>query len=118
MGARVYLGVQVMRQAPQLYYAVVLKEIERVRGAWMYADHPIYSFHTGIPLVPQLGVLPLKRFWAGEMSNERLTAELSACKPEIILLANDRREVPFEELLQRDYRMVYVDRENRLYRRR
>ncbi len=47
MGTRVYLGVQVMRQAPQLYYAVVLGEIEQVKGAWMYADHPIYSFHTG-----------------------------------------------------------------------
>ncbi len=88
-----------MRQAPQLYYAAVLGEIERGERAWMYADHPIYSFHTGIR--SQLGVLPLKRFWAGEMTNERLTAGVSASREEIILLANDGREVPFEELLQR-----------------
>jgi hypothetical protein len=56
IGARIYLEVTVIRHSPQLYYAVVVKEIERVKGdtKFMYADHTIYSFHSGIPMPPQL----------------------------------------------------------------
>lgn len=117
MAARVYLQVSEIRASPQTYYTTVLHQIERLKPSvrLMYADDPIYSFHAGIPMPPQLAVLPLKRFWAGEMSNERLVQELSSAKPSIILLRNDGREVPFEELLTADYRLVYLDPQFRLF---
>ena len=81
----------------------------------MYADQPIYSFHAGIPLPPTLGVVMLKRLWSGEMTNDRINAEMVAYKPGLILLANDTRVVPFKDLMDAEYRLVYQDGDQRLY---
>jgi len=64
---------------------------------------------------PDLGVMPLKRFWSGEMTNERLAEEIASYRPGLILLANDSRPVPFQALLEWDYRLVYYDAADRLY---
>jgi hypothetical protein len=80
----------------------------------MFTDQPIYSFHSGIPVPPHLAMLSLKRFWTGEMTNERLVAELESVKPGIMLLANDSKELPYQDLLIREYQVVYTDDANRL----
>jgi hypothetical protein len=36
-------------------------------------------------------------------------------KPEIILLRNGDRQVPFQSLLENEYRLIYQDEELRLY---
>ena len=64
---------------------------------------------------PNLAVLPLKRFWSGEMSNARVAAEMWGAQPEVILLRNDTREVPFQDLMDAEYRVVYQDTDHRLY---
>lgn len=117
MGARVYLQVASIRNSPQLYTALVLKEIERLKPFthWMYTDQLVYSFHADIPMPPPLAVVPLKRLWTGEMTNTRIAAEMSRFRPEIILLRNDTREVPFQQLLDTEYRMIYQDDRQRLY---
>lgn len=117
MGMRVYLELAGMRDSPQLHAALVLKEIARLKSFchWMYAEPLVYSFHADIPMPPTLAVLPLKRLWAGEMTNERIAAEMSRYKPEVILLPNDTSEVPFQELLEANYRMIYQDDKLRLY---
>ena len=74
MGARVYLQVVGIRRSPQIYTALVLTEVERLKPftKFIYTDDPVYSFHTGIPLPPMLGVISLKRFWSGDLTNVRL----------------------------------------------
>ena len=64
---------------------------------------------------PQLAVVSLKRFWSGEITIEGLVSEISAAKPEMILLPNDGLEVPFQALLQNDYSLIFVDGEHRLF---
>jgi hypothetical protein len=51
MGTRVYLQIAGVRNSPQLYTALVLKEIERLKPftQWMYTDQIVYSFHADIP---------------------------------------------------------------------
>ena len=49
------------------------------------------------------------------MTNARLAAEMSRFKPEIILLRNDTREVPFQDFLDHGYRLIYQDERQRLY---
>jgi hypothetical protein len=117
MGARVYLEVQAMRRAPKLNSSLVLQEIERFKPftEFMFSDQPIYSFHADIPMPPHLAVLSLKRLWSGDMSNASLTAELKVIKPGLILLGNTSGEVPFQELLNGEYRLVYQDHKDRLY---
>ncbi len=117
MGARVYLQVTSIRRSPQIYSAVVLTEVGRLKPftKFMYTDDPVYSFHTGIPLPPKLGVISLKRFWSGDLTNARLAEELEAVKPGILLLKNNSRELPFNELIHAQYRLIYEDADHRLY---
>jgi 4-amino-4-deoxy-L-arabinose transferase-like glycosyltransferase len=117
MGARIYIELSAIRRGPQTYTALVLREIERLKpfARFLYTDQSVYSFHSGIPMPPDLAVLSLKRFWSGDMTNSRLAAEMWAAKPEVILLRNDAREVPFQDLIDAEYRVVYQDTQHRLY---
>jgi len=67
---------------------------------------------------PDLAVLPLKRLWSGDMTNARVAEAMGAIRPEVILLRNDAREVPIQELLDAEYRVVYQDAQHRLYTKR
>lgn len=117
MSSRVYFQVTGIRGSPQTYSSLVLGEIERLKPFvdFIYTDESIYSFHAGIPMPPNLAVLPLKRFWSGDMTNDRVAEEMWAVKPEVILLRNDTREVPFQDLIDAEYRVVYQDADHRLY---
>jgi len=120
MGARVYLQVASIRRSPQIHSALVLTEVERLKPftKFMYTDDPVYSFHTGIPLPPKLGVISLKRFWSGDLTNVRLAQEMEAVKPGILLITNNTRELPFNELIHAQYRLIYEDADHRLYGRK
>ena len=117
MGMRLYLQVQNVRRSPQTYSTLALTEIQRFKPFthFIYADQPIYSFHSGIPMPPDLAVVMLKRLWSGEMTNAKINEEIEAIKPGLILLANDTRVMPFQQLLQTEYRLVYQDSIHRLY---
>jgi hypothetical protein len=116
IGLRLYLQDVEIRSHPRSYSSYVLKRMLQYRPytQFLFTDQPVYSLHADIPMPPQLAMLPLKRFWNGDMTNQRLAAELKAAKPGIILLANDSRTVPYQDLLSREYQLVYVDPSNRL----
>lgn len=120
MGARIYLQIDSVRHSPRTYSSLVLKELERYKpfSQFLFAEEPIYSFHSGIPLPPRLAVLSLKRFWSGDLTNAGLVEELRKCKPGVVLLANDTRERPFVEWLHAEYTIVYQDAGHRLYARK
>jgi hypothetical protein len=117
---RVYLQIRTIRESPQIYSDLVIPEIARFKPftQFLYADEPIYSFHTGIPMPPNLAVVMYKRLWSGDMTNDKITAELAALQPGLILLKNDTRVVPFKQLLETEYRLVYYDSAHRLYAHR
>jgi hypothetical protein len=118
--ARAGLQIGSMRASPSIAGSLVLGEISRFKPftSTLYTDQPIYSFHCGIPLPPRLAVLPLKRFWSGDMTTNRLTQELTAAMPGLILLPAHHKEVPFQSLLDSDYRLVYHDNSHRLFAHR
>lgn len=117
MGARLYLQISGIRKSPQTYSSLVLDEIARFKSftTFLYADEPVYSFHTGIPLPPRLGVISLKRFWSGDLTTARLAEELERVKPGLMLLSSTTHELPYQRLLQSEYRLVYQDSSRRLY---
>jgi hypothetical protein len=49
------------------------------------------------------------------MTNARLAAELTAIKPGLILVASQTAELPYQDLLQAEYRLVYQDQDHQLY---
>jgi hypothetical protein len=117
MCARVYLQVANLRQAPRIDSSPVIAQLQRFWPftQWLYADKLVYSFHSGIPMVPSLAVVPIKRLWSGELDNAGIRRELIKFKPGLMLLLNDGRDVPFKDLLDAEYQMVYLDSDNRLY---
>ena len=117
MCGRVYLQVQSIRQSPKLSSSLVLKEIARYKPftEFLFADEPIYSFHSGIPMPPHLAVISLKRLWSGDMTPAKLRAEMQQTKPGLILLNNDTQELPFQDLIDTEYRMCYQDARHRLF---
>ena len=117
MGTRSYLEIAAMRQSPQVFSSLVLSEINRYKPftKFMFTNEGVYSFHAGIPLPPQLADISLKRLWSGDMTNAKLATELTEIKPGVILAGNQTVELPYQELLQRDYRLVYQDQDHQLY---
>lgn len=120
MGARVYLQVTNLRTAPKIETSPVLGQMRKFGPFtdWLYADKLVYSFHSGIPVVPSLAVMPVKRFWSGEMDKPGIHRELEKYKPGLMVLINDGRDVPFKDLLDAEYQMVYMDSDNRMYARK
>jgi hypothetical protein len=119
MGSRLYLQITGIRNSPQIYSSLVLQEIKRLKPFTkiIFTDEPVYSFHSGIPLPPELGVISLKRFWSGDLSNARLVKILTDWKPGLVLWRIESRELPFDALLQTEYRLIYEDSQQRLYAR-
>jgi hypothetical protein len=117
MGARVYLQVSDIRRSPKVSSTLSIAETRRYKSyaKFLYADEPIFSFYAGIPMPPQLAVVPLKRLWTGDMTNARIAEELYRVQPELMLLKNDAQERPFSELLNREYQLVYEDKDRRLF---
>src|SRR4029077_1156442 len=120
LSARLYLQIAHVRNSPQTYNSLVLTELARFKPLtqWLYAEEPIYSFHSDIPMPPNLAVIMLKRLWSGDMTNARLAAELQSGQPGLILLRTGSRVLPFAVLLQSEYRLVYQDADHRLYAHR
>jgi dolichyl-phosphate-mannose-protein mannosyltransferase len=116
-GMRAYMQIAEIRRAPQTYYALVLNEIQRFKPFthWIYTDNLTYSFHAGIPVPPQLAVVSLKRIWSGELTLTAVADEVRKFKPGLIALRNDSRPLPFQDLMNSEYRLVYQDPGNRLY---
>ncbi len=117
VAARVSLEVDGVRSGRQTYSDLVLQEMARYKPfvRYMYADEPIYSFHAGIPMVPALGVVVMKRFWSGELTNARIRDEIVRMKPELILLRNPSQPAPFDDHLVDAYRLVFEDKTHRLF---
>jgi hypothetical protein len=117
MSGRLMLQVENVRNSPQTYTSPVLAEIERFKPftQWIYCESPVYSFHVGIPMPPNLAVVMFKRLWSGEMTSEKIASELKAVEPGLILTANDTRMRPYQDLLKTNYRLVYEDDSLRLY---
>ncbi len=117
MVERVYLEMTSIRSCPRIYTCLFLEDIERYKPftKWIYTEEPVYSFHAGIPMPPKFAVVALKRLWSGDMTNEKIHNEMWSIKPGIILLQNENRQMPFNDLIATEYQPVYEDDKHRLY---
>lgn len=93
-------------------------QILRTHGAgarWVFTPYMQAAFWAGLPIPPELAVIPRKRLWSGQLTPEQVRAALERHRPELILLPM-RREYGLEDYLASRYEPVakYPD----LYRRR
>lgn len=86
---------------------------------WVYARDSMLPFHAGLPILPELAVLPAKRFWSGQISNAAIGSLLRRERPEqLLLLDREARDCLIDDFVRQDYRAVRGDGRLTLYVRR
>jgi hypothetical protein len=64
------------------------------RTRWVFADRVIYAFWAGVPVPPELAVIPHKRIWSGQLTEVELLKCLERYRPEQMLLWSSRTDFP------------------------
>lgn len=76
---------------------------------WVYTRETIYPFHAGLLVVPELAVLPVKRFWSGQITEEQIWVVVMRYEPEQLLLADHELRSGAWPFVERRYKSVYRD---------
>jgi 4-amino-4-deoxy-L-arabinose transferase-like glycosyltransferase len=112
-GIRLMSDIYGLRNMPRIDgTAVILKMKEFAsRTKWVYADSDcaIYSFHAGLPVIPELAVLPRKRFWSKQINDDEIAAIVREYKPEQIVLVNGWSNSMLQSLIDSRYEEVFND---------
>lgn len=84
---------------------------------WLYARHPIYSFATGVCVIPELTVLARKRFWANEISDDSILETIRQQRPDALVLQPETElgRAEWQEFLSRYYDLAVVEGTHSLY---
>jgi hypothetical protein len=89
------------------------------RTRWVFADRVIYAFWAGLPVPPELAVIPKKRIWSGQLTGIELRDCLERYRPEGIVLVTGMGDWPgLSEHIREGYEPVGSDSEGGWYWRR
>jgi len=92
---------------------------------WVYTRSTMYAFHARLPVIPELAVMPKKRFWTGQITPPEIAAVVRRYRPEQLLLDDrDMADEDMARLVREDYTLacseaglslwLRVDRRSRL----
>jgi hypothetical protein len=80
------------------------------RTQWVYTRAPIYAFYAQLRVIPELAVMPRKRFWSGEITQPEILALLKRYKPEQLLLDDqDMADAEMARFVNERYKRVTQD---------
>jgi 4-amino-4-deoxy-L-arabinose transferase-like glycosyltransferase len=82
---------------------------------WVYTRSTIYAFHAGLLIIPELAVLPMKRFWSGQITQHQIFDILKHRAPEQLLLSKSLLPHDQERFLAAEFTLVYEDDDHFLY---
>ncbi len=86
------------------------------RTRWVYTPATLYPFHPNLCVIPELAVMPRKRFWSRQISEQQVLSALRRYHPEQLLLPAtaflDRETVKF---ITEDYVVAAQNSDYRLY---
>lgn len=84
---------------------------------WIFTEDLLAAFWAGLPIPPELAVIPTKRWWSGQITPAAIRASLERHQPELILLSERRlKDWGLEDFVAQHYQPIAADRG--LYRRR
>jgi Dolichyl-phosphate-mannose-protein mannosyltransferase len=96
-----------LRSEPSAAKDARVLALDRAAAAtrWVFTDDLICAFWAHLPVPPELGVIPLKRIWSGQISHTSILACLRRYRPEQILLETGwEREFRLSRYIRRHYR--------------
>lgn len=65
---------------------------------WVYTRATMYAFHAKLRVIPELALMPRKRFWSGQITSAGILAQVKRYMPEQLLL--DDRDMAGAEMAQ------------------
>ena len=113
---RLEAGVADLHHRPTVAGDPVLAKMKEYapRTHWVYSQEEIYPFHARLPLPPEIAVVPLKRFWSGQISTREIVELCRKYRPEQLLLKPVTMGNEWKELLS-DYFVAYRNEDRVLY---
>jgi 4-amino-4-deoxy-L-arabinose transferase-like glycosyltransferase len=116
-GGRLIAEVERIWAVPRVEESTLVAKMRQYadRTRWVYTQETIYPFHAGLTVVPELAVMPRKRFWSGQISKEQILATVKQYRPEQILLDSGPLDPGMREFVESGYRVVYQDWDHCLY---
>lgn len=116
-GERLWSEGTRIRQLPRVAESALVAAMRQYANDthWVYTRETIYPFHAGLLVVPELAVLPSKRFWSGEITDEQVWATVRRYRPEQLLLTDAELELGSRAFVAAHYRSVYRDGALTLY---
>jgi hypothetical protein len=69
--------------------SVIVREMRRYASEtkWIYSRNNTYSFHAKVPILPNLLLLPYKRFWSGQIDEKKIFEEVTGARPQQLVLS-------------------------------
>jgi 4-amino-4-deoxy-L-arabinose transferase-like glycosyltransferase len=86
--------------------AVALLEAHSKEQEYVYTRDLGVAFAARRMTIPWLSVLPLKRFWSGQVTSNDLPAQVTKARPAVILLKGEQHEERWQAVLADAYRQV------------
>ncbi len=108
-GDRLLSNIYELRHLPHVSnFEIIAKMREYAwRTNFLYTRNTIYAFHAGILIIPELAVLPSKRFYAREVTEDHIWASISRFHPEQLFLGLVDYERHRGEILSMGYKIVF-----------
>ncbi|HOR73084.1 MAG TPA: hypothetical protein PLY00_17645 [Verrucomicrobiota bacterium] len=119
-GERLWSEATRIRQSSRVRDSVLVAQMRRHAGRthWVYTRETIYPFHAGLPVLPELAVLPTKRFWSGQITDEQIWTTVMRYWPEQLLLTDADLTSGARQFIESGYNLVYRERALALYVRK
>jgi hypothetical protein len=124
-GGRLILEVHEIQNQKWVEDSALVRKLREYgkRTNWIYTRSTIYAFHAGLLVPPEVAVLPAKRFWSGQITDQQILAVLNRYHPEQLLLSNSPHvsfnakslNDSWNELISKQYTLVFEDGINYLY---
>lgn len=86
--SRLEVNIKDLRQRPQVGDSAIINRMKQHAATtqWVYCDNPIYAFHAGLPMPPELAVVTLKRFWSAQIDTAQIVETCGRRKVDQLLL--------------------------------
>ena len=81
----------------------------------VFTEETIYPFHAGLVVIPDLAVLPAKRYWSGQITKEQIWITVKRRRPEQLLLPSGPLSPLAKEFVEAGYVLVYREDGHALY---
>lgn len=116
-GTRLFSDVSRIRGLPRATDCDLLLEMRKYSRLtkWVYTRETMYPFFCKLAVIPDLAVLPAKRFWSKQITAKDIPTLVANYRPEQILFGNGKISDELKDLVIGAYTLAYNDGNYLLY---